>query len=1091
MVLSTTSESVSSAVSSPDSHGRPCSVSDELRKAKPSVADISNEHAWTRIPDEDRLWAAPAKLPPPLADPAPPLLNTHEMDWEAFERLLLAMARDLEGAYDVRRYGKLGQAQHGLDVVGFFFEQGASVYSAKRWQEFRASDLKSAVERYTTGTRPFDATRLVIGVATEVRDTTVIDKLVALRAKHQDIKIELWDKREISDRLRNQSRLVTTHFGRATAAAFCETASPSPAGTWSIAADAILRGPVAHLGLLDSLARAKQAIAADPNESARLFDQIAGRLETSGFGPHARPIRAQQAAALATAGHRTEASWLRIDLGWLHLQAGDPFAASIEVDELAKWGDEAPQEIVRCANALSAVISVRRHHSATLDQLAAAVDALLPGDRHRIDAGLALAEEAVAAREPALVASRSALLLDLAAATPRDNVGYLLAARLRMCVADCCGAWPELAATARDTYPPAITALVVARYARHLALIPEPEASIARWREAVERACIEERNDDAADWLYSLRGVRLQAGVVGNDINDLHRHAQALRAAGSGTVLPEPYRARERALANIADKDWPDALEALRRYLWRSAIGGDWSGELDAHGLLGDVFEETGRIHQAIQQYVISGDRDKLQALARAQPDLPLRLPIELLTSRPWERAAAFAYAESCADLLVDEDARAWCDAAFREISEGRAPDVMWAPNPWLAAFKSFGELALISTEDQAARFVRIGADLVPRPNGTYHLTDESHVKALIGIAMAHPPLRAQAVDQLLQTLLVDARMAELVLHDGAVLLREERARVGAALRQAVSEKNLYAGLALIEAASDTVAVVPLARQHLEAVVAPRTHEPRVLTFGSGVGRAGILVTILPEDERVRFAFRLLDFANDVDDSMVNRHQALRALRWIAPLLPDAVRDDLYLQVCPFANGEQESAANPSFPARADPLSRFRVSFGEFPLGPAGLMAAAALARSDSQYAEVERMALEQLRGASEETANEVALALAALPPEKMTLPLEVLAAHPSASLRALAGVVWAQRSDQGAELGERLARDQSHLVRQSLAGSLRGEPHHGPARTVLGNDPRRSIRRLFEERSGPPVKRRRRTSGASVRRQSRIRGNG
>src|SRR5438876_9746521 len=94
-------------------------------------ADMADEADWTSVSDDDEVWAAPRELPPPLADPAPPLLNTHEMDWDAFERLVLGMARILDGAYDVRRYGRPGQAQHGLDVVAFFADRAPSVYQAK------------------------------------------------------------------------------------------------------------------------------------------------------------------------------------------------------------------------------------------------------------------------------------------------------------------------------------------------------------------------------------------------------------------------------------------------------------------------------------------------------------------------------------------------------------------------------------------------------------------------------------------------------------------------------------------------------------------------------------------------------------------------------------------------------------------------------------------------------------------------------------------------------------------------------------------------------------------------------------------------
>jgi hypothetical protein len=82
------------------------------------------------------------------------------MRWEHFERLVAAMARELDGAYKVRRYGRPGQAQHGLDIVGFFTGRAPTAYQAKDWQQFRAADLESAVLLYSEGTRPFGADRL-------------------------------------------------------------------------------------------------------------------------------------------------------------------------------------------------------------------------------------------------------------------------------------------------------------------------------------------------------------------------------------------------------------------------------------------------------------------------------------------------------------------------------------------------------------------------------------------------------------------------------------------------------------------------------------------------------------------------------------------------------------------------------------------------------------------------------------------------------------------------------------------------------------------------------------------------------------------
>lgn len=46
----------------------------------PGHGNLADEAEWTSIPDDDEVWARPTRQPPPLADPAPPLLNTHEMD---------------------------------------------------------------------------------------------------------------------------------------------------------------------------------------------------------------------------------------------------------------------------------------------------------------------------------------------------------------------------------------------------------------------------------------------------------------------------------------------------------------------------------------------------------------------------------------------------------------------------------------------------------------------------------------------------------------------------------------------------------------------------------------------------------------------------------------------------------------------------------------------------------------------------------------------------------------------------------------------------------------------------------------------------
>jgi hypothetical protein len=171
----------------------------------------------------------------------------------------------------------------------------------------------------------------------------------------------------------------------------------------------------------------------------------------------------------------------------------------------------------------------------------------------------------------------------------------------------------------------------------------------------------------------------------------------------------------------------------------------------------------------------MAGERKKLEALAGSIRDEAVGLPIDLVTPLPWERAAAFAFAAACADLLIDEDARQWCAAAFLEIVEHPQPAGFGAPDPWLGAFKAFGQLAIVSTEDQARRFLAISRDLLPRERNRYRLTDEDQVYALVGIARAHLDLRQEAVDHLLEAVLLDQRIGELALREGRDLLRGRR----------------------------------------------------------------------------------------------------------------------------------------------------------------------------------------------------------------------------------------------------------------------------------------------------------------------------
>ena len=486
------------------------------------------------------------EIPPPSATAPPAIqspteLNTNEMGWENFEKLLLHLSREHDGAYEARRYGLRGQGQFGIDVVGFFRERRPTVYQAKAWRTFKAPDLEAAVKRYTADRRPFDAGRIVVAVRSDVSDTKSLEKLAELRKTHAPLEIELWDRQELSAILSNHHGIVRRFWSRSFADSFCGVAviGTPDADANSITADAVLRGPIASLQLTEDVRRAEQLLGEGPSESALIFGAVAEHLESRGYGPHAVLIRQRQAEAFRAAGQEDAEAATLLSLGWTQIRAGDAGSARSQAGRHRRLED-APGALARSTAALDASAAYLMEHEVGLDDLAPFVDVLEAGDLHRTDALLLFVEEAIAARRVDLIEPRQAVIEEVAAGMAHTNEGLLTAARLRCCLADGTGQWDAFYASARDDYHPAAAALITARYARLLSFQPDPRAADARWGDAIERACMEGFNDDAADWLYSRRNMRLDNSYrVTWDLNEAYRHAQALHAAGTGSILPE------------------------------------------------------------------------------------------------------------------------------------------------------------------------------------------------------------------------------------------------------------------------------------------------------------------------------------------------------------------------------------------------------------------------------------------------------------------------------------------------------------------------------------------------------------------------
>lgn len=267
----------------------------------------------------------------PVADPivlpeapSPEVLPFEQRSSRDFERICLVIAEQVDRLRDVRFYGIPGQKQHGVDLVGWNDARQPVVYQVRKWRTFSDCDLRHAVEDYAAGARPFDAKRFVLCLSSSADRTEIVEELHRLRARH-DLnldEIDLYDQRRLSEMLKQRGDLVRRLFGDPWHRIFCLGELPTPPARTpaDVRADAILRGPLAALGIADDAATAQDISDSDPSRAAELYDRVADKLENSEFAVFAGPVRQQQADAFVRTGDLDIAIRLLAEAGWKEYQ---------------------------------------------------------------------------------------------------------------------------------------------------------------------------------------------------------------------------------------------------------------------------------------------------------------------------------------------------------------------------------------------------------------------------------------------------------------------------------------------------------------------------------------------------------------------------------------------------------------------------------------------------------------------------------------------------------------------------------------------------------------------------------------------------
>ncbi|GAB3005451.1 hypothetical protein GCM10023080_083860 [Streptomyces pseudoechinosporeus] len=827
--------------------------------------------------------------------------------------------------------------------------------------------------------------------------------------------------------------------------------------------DALIRGPVAHLGLALDFQEAQRLEAADPASAARLFARIADALETSVWAPLALSLRQRQAKAHHDAGDHSEGVAADVTVLAAALPMGEVWRAMSVVRRLVNDQIEAADELIRAANALGDLAAFEYHHDVSLDDITASIDALQISDPHCLMAVTWFAEHAVASGRTDLLRSRVEGLTDLSASAEQSD--QLWRARLRACLADTdrSGArWIALAGSARSEYPPAVTALLFARHARYLADTGRAQDALDRYDDAIERAVQRRNHDDAAAWTEAHNLVRIRYGLQTARIGETYPTATALRAAGGGSVLPEPFSARERALGRVANHARPaETLQALAQYLRQAVVTASWLEEHEAHEVLGRFHLDHDEINAAVNHLVAVGAHELLDTLDAQLPEEPFHLPVpdDWAAHPRWRRHSALTAVRATADLLPDEQARAWVDVALAEISDDQEVP-FGTRNVRRAAFSAFAGLADAADTQQAQRFLDLTGLVLTGPGRRHRGAEQDYAQALIHIAIRHPGLqRVEAVDRMCQVLLTDAFSANVILGRGEDALRLQPSVVSERCTAAAANGNTEAALVLILANAPADSARPLAQTLLDRSLGRHTEtNPNI---DASPSQAALLIgCLLPMADGESFADALTRRIRSHHHTAQQRQDALDALTILSGYLGPEQRAR-YLDVTLEASrGRLDGSAQDDLNA-THVYDRFQLDMGTTTLRYHGLSAAAHMAQTPSDEETITGITLPLLAQPEGPADSLLVDALAQLPGSQHLLPLPVLAGHSSPWVRALAAHLWCATGQTAttAHLGTHLAADASPRIRCTLARELPDDEKHAALREMLRGDCRRSVR--------------------------------
>lgn len=170
-----------------------------------------------------------AALPLPVVTRAQEL-PLHQLSWENFERLCVALAMHESDVVDCRLHGRQGSPQGGIDLLASRRDGGSSAIQCKRVKTFGPADLSGAVTEFLRGPWRSRVDEFMLCTSCDTRLLTEAVEKSRRRLYSRGISFTVLDSGMLSARLKAYPAVVADFFGPAWMEAFCggPTVSPSP-----------------------------------------------------------------------------------------------------------------------------------------------------------------------------------------------------------------------------------------------------------------------------------------------------------------------------------------------------------------------------------------------------------------------------------------------------------------------------------------------------------------------------------------------------------------------------------------------------------------------------------------------------------------------------------------------------------------------------------------------------------------------------------------------------------------------------------------------------------------------------------------------